>query len=132
MNSKASTCTARVSKTRSEDFDLVMSSSLQRRPESGSSFCLHRRARSHWTRAAASGNRREDSRRLWSRCDLAGILAENLLDLKTFVPAQEIATHFPELIANNTVNGQALKSFSSGEWWPPHPMKAACRVEFCR
>jgi trehalose/maltose transport system substrate-binding protein len=37
-----------------------------------------------------------------------GILAENLLDLKAFVPAQEIATHFPELIANNTVNGKLV------------------------
>src|SRR6266566_4487323 len=37
-----------------------------------------------------------------------GILAENLLDLKAFVPAQEIASHFPELIANNTVNGRLV------------------------
>jgi trehalose/maltose transport system substrate-binding protein len=37
-----------------------------------------------------------------------GILAENLLDLKAFVPAQEIARHFPELIANNTVNGMLV------------------------
>ena len=37
-----------------------------------------------------------------------GILAENLLDLKAFVPAQEIAAHFPELIANNTVNGKLV------------------------
>lgn len=37
-----------------------------------------------------------------------GILAENLLDLKAFVPAQEIAMHFPELIANNTVNGKMV------------------------
>jgi trehalose/maltose transport system substrate-binding protein len=37
-----------------------------------------------------------------------GILAENLLDLRAFVPAQEIATHFPELIANNTVNGKLV------------------------
>jgi trehalose/maltose transport system substrate-binding protein len=37
-----------------------------------------------------------------------GILAENLLDLNTFVPAQEIAAHFPELIANNTVNGKLV------------------------
>ena len=36
------------------------------------------------------------------------ILAENLLDLKAFVPAQEIATHFSELIANNTVNGKLV------------------------
>jgi len=36
------------------------------------------------------------------------ILAENLVDLKTFVPAEEIATHFPELIANNTVNGKLV------------------------
>jgi trehalose/maltose transport system substrate-binding protein len=37
-----------------------------------------------------------------------GILAENLLDLKAFVPTQEITTHFPELIANNTVNGKLV------------------------
>jgi trehalose/maltose transport system substrate-binding protein len=37
-----------------------------------------------------------------------GILADNLLDLKALVPAQEIATHFPELIANNTVNGKMV------------------------
>jgi trehalose/maltose transport system substrate-binding protein len=37
-----------------------------------------------------------------------GILAENLLDLKAFVPAPEIARHFPELIANNTVNGKLV------------------------
>ena len=37
-----------------------------------------------------------------------GILAENLLDLKGFVPAQEIASHFPELIANNTVDGKLV------------------------
>lgn len=37
-----------------------------------------------------------------------GILAENLLDLKAFVPAQEITSHFPELIANNTVNGKLV------------------------
>jgi len=37
-----------------------------------------------------------------------GILAENLVDLKAFVPAREIATHFPELIANNTVNGKLV------------------------
>src|ERR1700722_6429019 len=37
-----------------------------------------------------------------------GVLAENLLDLKAFVPAQEIARHFPELIANNTVNGKLV------------------------
>jgi trehalose/maltose transport system substrate-binding protein len=37
-----------------------------------------------------------------------GILAENLLDLKAYVPAQEIAAHFPELIAKNTVNGRLV------------------------
>ncbi len=37
-----------------------------------------------------------------------GILAENLLDLRALVPAPEIATHFPELIANNTVNGKMV------------------------
>lgn len=36
------------------------------------------------------------------------ILGENLVDLKAFVPAQEIASHFPELIANNTVNGKLV------------------------
>src|SRR6202158_5464191 len=37
-----------------------------------------------------------------------GILADNLLDLKALVPPQEIAMHFPELIANNTVNGKIV------------------------
>ena len=37
-----------------------------------------------------------------------GILAENLLDLRALVPASEIAMHFPELIANNTVNGKMV------------------------
>lgn len=37
-----------------------------------------------------------------------GILADNLLDLETCVPAQEIAAHFPELIAINTVNGKLV------------------------
>ena len=37
-----------------------------------------------------------------------GILAESLLDLKSYVPAQKIAAHFPELIANNTVNGKLV------------------------
>ncbi|HVI09478.1 MAG TPA: extracellular solute-binding protein [Candidatus Binatia bacterium] len=35
-----------------------------------------------------------------------GVLAENLLDLRPFVPQSEIASHFPELIANNTVDGK--------------------------
>jgi trehalose/maltose transport system substrate-binding protein len=37
-----------------------------------------------------------------------GLLADNLLDLKPYVPPQEIAVHFPELIANNTVNGRLV------------------------
>ena len=37
-----------------------------------------------------------------------GILANELLDLKFYVPAQEIAVHFPELIANNTVAGRLV------------------------
>ena len=37
-----------------------------------------------------------------------GILADNLLDLKAYVPEQEIATQFPELIRNNTVNGRLV------------------------
>jgi trehalose/maltose transport system substrate-binding protein len=36
------------------------------------------------------------------------ILAENLIDLKAYVPEQEIAAHFPELIRNNTVNGRLV------------------------
>jgi trehalose/maltose transport system substrate-binding protein len=42
-----------------------------------------------------------------------GILADNLLDLRAYIPEQEIKLHFPELIANNTVNGRlvALPSF---------------------
>jgi len=37
-----------------------------------------------------------------------GILANALLDLKSYIPAPEIAAHFPELIANNTVNGRLV------------------------
>ena len=37
-----------------------------------------------------------------------GILADNLLDLKAYVPQEEIAAHFPELIKNNTVNGRLV------------------------
>jgi trehalose/maltose transport system substrate-binding protein len=37
-----------------------------------------------------------------------GILADNLLDLRTYIPEQEIKAHFPELIANNTVNGRLV------------------------
>ena len=37
-----------------------------------------------------------------------GILADNLVDLRQYVSDQEIAMHFPELIANNTVNGRLV------------------------
>ena len=37
-----------------------------------------------------------------------GILADNLLDLRAYIPEQETQAHFPELIANNTVNGRLL------------------------
>ncbi len=37
-----------------------------------------------------------------------GILADDLIDLKPYVPEQEVAAHFPELIANNTVNGKLV------------------------
>ena len=37
-----------------------------------------------------------------------GILADNLVDLKSYVPEQEIAAHFPELVRNNTVNGRLV------------------------
>jgi trehalose/maltose transport system substrate-binding protein len=37
-----------------------------------------------------------------------GILADNLLDLRAYIPEQEIAAHLPELIANNTVNGRLV------------------------
>jgi trehalose/maltose transport system substrate-binding protein len=46
-----------------------------------------------------------------------GILADNLLDLKPYIPEQEIAAHFPELIANNTVKGRLVAlpaNFSEG------------------
>ena len=36
------------------------------------------------------------------------ILADNLVDLKAYVPEQEIAAHFPELVRNNTVNGRLV------------------------
>src|ERR1700761_5551820 len=37
-----------------------------------------------------------------------GILADSLLDLKPYIPEQEIQAHFPELIAANTVNGRLV------------------------
>jgi trehalose/maltose transport system substrate-binding protein len=42
-----------------------------------------------------------------------GILADHLLDLRDYIPEQEIAAYLPDLIANNTVNGRlvALPSF---------------------
>src|SRR6201988_4319365 len=40
---------------------------------------------------------------IWS-----GMLADNLLDLKEYIPEQEIQAHFPELIAANTVNGRLV------------------------
>ena len=39
-----------------------------------------------------------------------GILADDLLDLRAYVPEQEIQAHLPELIANNTVNGRLVAS----------------------
>jgi trehalose/maltose transport system substrate-binding protein len=36
------------------------------------------------------------------------ILADNLIDLKNYVPAQEIADHSPDLVANNTVDGRLV------------------------
>jgi trehalose/maltose transport system substrate-binding protein len=37
-----------------------------------------------------------------------GVLADELLDLNAYIPAQEIEQHFPELIANATVNGRLV------------------------
>jgi len=37
-----------------------------------------------------------------------GILADNLVDLKTYVPEQDLAADFPELVRNNTVNGRLV------------------------
>ncbi|HEX4783198.1 MAG TPA: ABC transporter substrate-binding protein, partial [Candidatus Sulfotelmatobacter sp.] len=36
------------------------------------------------------------------------ILADNLLDLKLYIPEQEVQAHFPELIGNYTVNGRLV------------------------
>ena len=36
------------------------------------------------------------------------VLADDLLDLRALVPAEEIAAHFPELIANDTVDGRLV------------------------
>lgn len=35
-----------------------------------------------------------------------GILADHLLDLRDYIPEQEIVAYLPDLIANNTVNGE--------------------------
>jgi trehalose/maltose transport system substrate-binding protein len=37
-----------------------------------------------------------------------GILADNLLDLRAYIPELEIQAHFPELIAANTVKGRLV------------------------
>jgi len=37
-----------------------------------------------------------------------GILADHLLDLRAYIPEQEVEAHFPELIENNTVNGRLV------------------------
>jgi len=37
-----------------------------------------------------------------------GILADNLLDLKPYIPAEEIKLYFPELVSNGTVNGRLV------------------------
>jgi len=37
-----------------------------------------------------------------------GILADNLLDLRTYVPAEVIKIHFPQLVSNSTVNGRLV------------------------
>jgi trehalose/maltose transport system substrate-binding protein len=37
-----------------------------------------------------------------------GILANNLVDLREYIPQQEIDAHFPALIAANTVNGRLV------------------------
>jgi len=37
-----------------------------------------------------------------------GILADNLVDLKAYVPGEDIKVHFPELVLNNTVNGRLV------------------------
>jgi trehalose/maltose transport system substrate-binding protein len=37
-----------------------------------------------------------------------GILADNLLDLTPHITAEEVTAHFPELIANNRVNGKLV------------------------
>jgi trehalose/maltose transport system substrate-binding protein len=36
------------------------------------------------------------------------VLADSLIDLKSYVPPEDIAAHFPELIANYTVNGKLV------------------------
>lgn len=36
------------------------------------------------------------------------ILADNLIDLKAYVPAEEIAAHAPDLVANDTVDGRVI------------------------
>lgn len=40
---------------------------------------------------------------IWPR-----VLADSLIDLKPYVPAEDIAVHFPELIANYTVDGKLV------------------------
>ncbi|MEW6227667.1 MAG: hypothetical protein AB1700_06155, partial [Bacillota bacterium] len=37
-----------------------------------------------------------------------GIMAEHAVDLKKYIPADEIADHFPAIVANNTVEGKLV------------------------
>lgn len=39
------------------------------------------------------------------------ILADNLIDLKAYVPADEIAVHAPDLVANDTVDGRLVAAW---------------------
>src|ERR1700741_2327746 len=55
-----------------------------------------------------TGGQRKSTRCLRYRRDLAWDLADNLIDLRAYIPEQEIQAHFPELIANNTVNGRLV------------------------
>src|SRR6202008_4255839 len=55
-----------------------------------------------------TGGQRKSTRCLRYRRDLAWDLADNLIDLRAYIPEQEIQAPFPELIANNTVNGRLV------------------------
>jgi hypothetical protein len=70
--------------------------------------CTRDRRRAAGNLSQTTGERSKKTGCLRDRRDLSWILADDLLDLRAYVPEQEIQAHLPELIANDTVNGRLV------------------------